>query len=136
MYSMHEKFAYHPGEALYLIGFSRSIESGKKTAANLSWRRRYPLPLTCLAGKKVVLATDIEAAIMSAAHADSPTTSKPSVRPRGRPRSAIAVRPKQFATVKQEPPRSSYQRAADAGAPPEPPTAAAADATRAARGAA
>ena len=103
---MQEKFAHHPGEALYLIGFSRSIEAGKKTAANLMCRQRYPLPLTRLVGKNVVLARDIEAAILAATNVDFPPILKSSRRA-GRPRCVIERRLKQLQTAKQESPRSS-----------------------------
>ena len=44
------RLAIHPGEALYLVGYSRTLQGAKKTAPNLIYRNAYPLPLTIVAG--------------------------------------------------------------------------------------
>jgi hypothetical protein len=53
------RLAIHPGEALYLIGYSRTLEGAKKTARNLIYRNAFPLPLTMVAGHYRVLVPDL-----------------------------------------------------------------------------
>lgn len=53
------RLAIHPGEALYLVGYSRTLQGAKKTARNLIYRNAYPLPLTIIAGNQRVLVRDI-----------------------------------------------------------------------------
>ena len=53
------RLAIHPGEALYLIGYSRTLQGAKKTARNLIYRNEFPLPLTLVAGHKRVLVPDL-----------------------------------------------------------------------------
>lgn len=53
------RLAIHPGEALYLVGYSRTLQGAKKTARNLIYRNAYPLPLTMVAGNLRVLVRDI-----------------------------------------------------------------------------
>lgn len=53
------RLAIHPGEALYLIGYSRTLEGAKKTARNLIYRNAFPLPLTLVAGHYRVLVPDL-----------------------------------------------------------------------------
>ncbi len=63
-----EKIAVSPGEALFLVGYSRSADTGKKTAANLIWKGEYPFPIRrfMVGGKekKIVLVDDIRAALL------------------------------------------------------------------------
>lgn len=53
------RLAIHPGEALYLIGYSRTLQGAKKTARNLIYRNAFPLPLTMVAGHYRVLVPDL-----------------------------------------------------------------------------
>jgi len=53
------RLAIHPGEALYLVGYSRTLQGAKKTARNLIYRNAYPLPLTIVAGQQRVLVRDL-----------------------------------------------------------------------------
>jgi hypothetical protein len=53
------RLAIHPGEALYLVGYSRTLQGAKKTARNLIYRNAYPLPLTIVAGHQRVLVRDL-----------------------------------------------------------------------------
>ena len=53
------RLAIHPGEALYLVGYSRTLQGAKKTARNLIYRNAYPLPLTLVAGHQRVLVRDL-----------------------------------------------------------------------------
>jgi hypothetical protein len=54
------RVAIHPGEALYYIGYSRTLEGAKKTARNLMSRNAYPLPLFLIAPqRRVVRVTDL-----------------------------------------------------------------------------
>jgi hypothetical protein len=53
------RLAIHPGEALYIVGYSRTLDGGKKTARNLMSRGAYPLPLTIVAGNPRVIVTDL-----------------------------------------------------------------------------
>ena len=53
------RLAIHPGEALYLVGYSRPLQGAKKTARNLIYRNAYPLPLTIVAGHQRVLVRDL-----------------------------------------------------------------------------
>ena len=51
--------AIHHKEALYLVGYSRTLQGAKKTARNLIYRNAYPLPLTIVAGHQRVLVRDL-----------------------------------------------------------------------------
>lgn len=88
-----EKIAVSLGEALFLVGYSRSAETGKKSAANLQWRGEYPFPVRRFRigahEKKIVLVSDIRAAILGQPEAPpqpQEVTSPPSRRGPGRPR--------------------------------------------------
>ncbi len=92
------RVAIHPGEALYYIGYSRTLEGAKKTARNLMSRNAYPLPLFHIAPqRRVVRVTDLlhfvgmDEAGMQHTHAQkpSPVTAK---RGPGRPRKTAQTR--------------------------------------------
>ena len=53
------RIAIHPAEALYRVGYSRTLEGAKKTARNLICRNAFPLPLTFVAGHQRVLVRDL-----------------------------------------------------------------------------
>lgn len=57
------RLAIHPGEALYIVGYSRTLEGGKKTARNLMSRNAYPLPITLVARQRRVLVSDVLRAV-------------------------------------------------------------------------
>lgn len=82
------RIAIHPAEALYRVGYSRTLEGAKKTARNLICRNAFPLPLTLVAGHQRVLVLDLlriagmDESVVPAA-IDQPTPTK---RGPGRPR--------------------------------------------------
>jgi hypothetical protein len=91
------KIAVSPGEALFLVGYSRSAETGYKTAANLMSRGEFPFTVRRfeIAGreKKLVLVSDIRAAVLGQPQAPTQpleVTSPPASRGPGRPRKAVA----------------------------------------------
>ena len=53
------RIAIHPAEALYRVGYSRTLEGAKKTARNLICRNAFPLPLTLVAGHQRALVRDL-----------------------------------------------------------------------------
>ena len=57
------RLAIHPGEALYIVGYSRTLEGAKKTARNLMSRNAYPLPITLIARQRRVLVSDVLRAV-------------------------------------------------------------------------
>lgn len=90
------KIAVSPGEALFLVGYSRTAETGYKTAANLLALGKFPFPVRRfqIAGreKKIVLVSDIQAALLgqpTAPPLSDEVTSPPTRRGPGRPRKAI-----------------------------------------------
>ncbi|MDA8260856.1 MAG: hypothetical protein M0Z99_35350 [Betaproteobacteria bacterium] len=92
-----QKIAVAPGEALFLVGYSRSAETGYKTAANLMSRGEFPFTVRRfeIAGreKKLVLVSDIQAALLGQPQAPAQpqeVTSPPTSRGPGRPRKAVA----------------------------------------------
>jgi hypothetical protein len=89
------RVAVHPGEALFYIGYSRTLAGAKKTARNLMSRNAYPLPLVLIAPqRRVVRVTDLlqfvgmdEAGIQQVlAQQPSPVVAK---RGPGRPRKLV-----------------------------------------------
>lgn len=87
------KIAVSPGEALFLVGYSRTAETGHKTAANLLALDKFPFPVRRfeIAGreKKLVLVSDIQAALLGQPTAPAQpheVTSPPARRGPGRPR--------------------------------------------------
>jgi len=95
LYEMPSRLAVTPGEALFLAGYSASITTGHKSASNLQSRRVFPFPIRQLRigeqVKKVVLVSDIEAALRGGAPAPpllEEVTSPPARRGPGRPRKA------------------------------------------------
>ncbi len=90
-----KKIAVSPGEALFLVGYSRSEETGYKTAANLLALGKFPFPVRRfeIGGrqKKLVLVSDIQAALLGQPTAPlqpQEVTSPPTRRGPGRPRKA------------------------------------------------
>lgn len=91
------RLAVTPGEALFLAGYSESVTTGYKSAANLQSRGVFPFPVRRLRigerEKKVVLVADIEAALRGGPPAPTlpqEVTSPPTRRGPGRPRKAVA----------------------------------------------
>jgi hypothetical protein len=82
------RLAIHPGEALYLIGYSRTLQGAKKTARNLIYRNEFPLPLTLVAGHQRVLVPDLVRVLGLDASAPQDAVAKPTIPKRGpgRPR--------------------------------------------------
>jgi hypothetical protein len=89
------RVAVHPGEALFYIGYSRTLAGAKKTARNLMSRNAYPLPLISIAPqRRVVRVIDLlqfvgmdEVGIQQVL--DQQPSSVPSKRSPGRPRKLV-----------------------------------------------
>uniref|UniRef100_E6PNL7 Uncharacterized protein n=1 Tax=mine drainage metagenome TaxID=410659 RepID=E6PNL7_9ZZZZ len=93
-----QKLAVSPGESLFLVGYSRSVETGYKSAANLIWLGEFPFPIRILRvgdrEKKVVLVADIEDALrgrLAAQVQAGEVTSPPTRRGPGRPRKGASL---------------------------------------------
>ncbi len=82
------RLAIHPGEALYLVGYSRTLQGAKKTASNLIYRNVFPLPLTIIAGNQRVLVRDIMRLTGNEESVSLPAVAPPTPKRRspGRPR--------------------------------------------------
>lgn len=93
------RLAIHPGEALYIVGYSRTLEGAKKTARNLMSRNAYPLPITLVARQRRVLVSDVLRAVgigetgSSSSQALAPLQDPVAVkRGPGRPRKTAQIR--------------------------------------------
>ena len=83
--------AIHPGEALYLIGYSRTLQGARKTARNLICRNEFPLPLTLVAGHQRVLVPALVRVLGLDASAPQDAVAKPAIQTWPLPASSMVV---------------------------------------------